>query len=155
MRPSWDQYFLQIAFLVAQRSRDPSTKVGAVIVGKDKDIRSTGYNGFPRGVDVTPQRLERGLKYKYAEHAERNALYLMARRGDSSLGCTLFTTLHPCAHCARGIVQAGIVRVVLPSASTDYDTTLPHRVEALGFEEAAEMLKEAGVVVEKISLVAP
>lgn len=152
MRPSWDEFFLGMAFWAAVRSKDPSTKVGAVIVGPDYDPRSTGYNGFPRGVAVTTGRLEHPFKYKYTEHAERNAIYLMARRGDSTLGCTLYSTLHPCVHCARGLIQSGIARVVIPGDGFNgYEPLLPPRREALGFDESAEMLAEAGIPVEKIN----
>ena len=72
----WDIRFMNLAKMIATWSKDTSTKVGCVIIGPDKEIRSTGYNGFPRGVDDTiAKRKERPAKYKFTEHAERNAIY--------------------------------------------------------------------------------
>lgn len=109
----WDRRFLALAEHVAQWSKDPSTQVGAVIVDPDNRVVSLGYNGFPRGVLDTPERLaDRELKYRIVLHAERNAI-LFARR--SVAGCTLCTWPFPtCAPCSAEAVQAGITRVVAP-----------------------------------------
>ena len=73
---NWDQYFFDIVNVVKEKSKDRSTKVGAIIVGPDQGVRSTGFNGFPRGVnDNVDARHERPAKYLYTEHAERNAIY--------------------------------------------------------------------------------
>lgn len=113
----WDNYFLDIAEVVRKKSKDPSTKCGAVIVGRDKQIVSTGFNGFPRGIDEDdPSRWERPVKYQFVEHAERNAIYNAARTGVSLAGCTVYLvglgppTL-PCVECAKAIIQSGIKRV--------------------------------------------
>lgn len=75
VRETWDDYFIGLARKVSERSKDRSTKVGAVIVGPDKEIRSTGYNGFARGVDDEPEeRQERGVKLLITPHAEVNAV---------------------------------------------------------------------------------
>ena len=72
--PAWDQYYLEICKVVALRSKDPNTQIGCVIVGPNHEIRSTGYNSFPRGIrDDVPERLVRPAKYLWIEHAERNA----------------------------------------------------------------------------------
>jgi len=84
---NWDEYFVAIAELVCFRSKDRSTKVGAVIVGPDNEIRSTGYNSFVRGInDTIEERQQRPEKYFWFEHAERNAIYCAARHGASLKG---------------------------------------------------------------------
>lgn len=111
---NWDQYFLSMAYFIAMKSKDTSTRIGAVIVGPNHEIRSTGYNGLPRGLrDDLPERNERPEKYFWYEHGERNALYNAARMGVPLDGCTLYTQMLPCADCARGIIQSGLVRVVI------------------------------------------
>lgn len=110
---TWDRYFIDMAKFVSQKSKDESTKVGAIIVGPSHEVRSTGYNGFPRGVnDDIAERHVRPLKYLYTEHAERNAIY--NARGQDLTGCTLYTNYEPCpcADCARAIIQVGIVAVI-------------------------------------------
>ncbi|MBI1362735.1 MAG: CMP deaminase [Proteobacteria bacterium] len=110
----WDTYFAGMLTHVAVKSKDPSTKVGAIVVGPDKEIRSTGYNSFPRGLnDNVPERFERPEKYFWFEHAERNAIYNAARHGSSMKDCTLYVSMTPCLDCARGVVQAGIKEVVV------------------------------------------
>lgn len=110
----WDRRFLEAAHLFASWSKDRSTQVGAVVVGPKKEIRAIGYNGFPRGVDDTPdERHERPTKYEYTEHAERNAVYNACYTGTSLDGCTLYVTHLPCSDCARAIIQAGVSRVVV------------------------------------------
>lgn len=112
--PTWDQYFLEIAKTVALKSKDQSSKIGAVIIGPDYEIRSTGYNGLPRGAnDEDLVKQERPMKYKYFEHAERNAIYNAARFGATTEGCSMYCLWPPCPDCARGIIQAGIKRLVV------------------------------------------
>jgi len=110
---NWTDYFLQIAEVVKLKSKDESTQIGAVIVGKDREILSTGYNSFPRGLDDNlPERQERPVKYFYFEHAERNAIYNAARVGIPLDGSTIYLTSGlPCSDCARGIINSGIKRV--------------------------------------------
>lgn len=136
----WEDYFMGIAIAVKAKSKDPSTKVGAVIVGPDRDIRSTGFNGFPKGVCDTDERYaDRETKLKLAEHAERNSIFFAARHGTPIDGCTIYIAgLPPCAECARAIIQAGIVRVVVQSAE------IPERWKK-DCEPALTMLHEAGV----------
>ena len=106
----WDANFLTLANTVSMFSKDPSTKVGAVIVDDDKRVVSIGYNGFPKGIK-DDQRLEnRELKYEMIVHAEANAL-LFANAPVK--GCTIYTwPFQPCSRCASLIIQAGIRRVV-------------------------------------------
>lgn len=108
----WDERFMQMAALVSSWSKDPSTKVGAVIVNDQKQILSVGYNGFPRGVYDDPTRYEnREVKHNFVVHAERNAL-------DNAFtevkGSYLYTTHFPCHECAKSIVQKGIKKIFTP-----------------------------------------
>lgn len=118
---NWDQYFIELAKTVATKSKDPSTWVGAVIVGPNLEIRSTGFNGFPRGVFdnvlAHPERYARPAKYQYTEHAERNAIYNAARMGTPLDGCTLYLNYAPqlCTDCVRAVIQSGIAEVVGPN----------------------------------------
>ena len=107
---NWTDYFLNIAEQVKLKSKDQSTQIGAVIVGVDNEILSTGYNSFPRGMDDSLQeRQERPEKYFWFEHAERNAIYNAARIGVSLKNSTIYITSGlPCMDCARGIVNSGI-----------------------------------------------
>lgn len=117
---SWDQYFLKLALMAASRSKDPSTKVGAVITRPDRSIVAVGYNGFPRGVADTPERLnDRPMKYSLIVHAEMNAI-LSAR--ESLAGYTLYTVpFMPCDRCFVHVIQAGIKRVVFIKATEDQE----------------------------------
>lgn len=139
-RQSWDAYFLDMAGLVAGRSEDPSTKVGCVIVGPDREVRSTGYNGMPRGVRAYPERLERPEKYLYFSHDAISAIGNAARSGVSLKGCSFYSTHAPCAGCARALIQAGIRRVVYGPGMTS--------MPAEEFEAAEVMFAEAGVALE-------
>lgn len=91
MSERWDRHFLELALVNARMSKDPKTKVGAVIVGPDREVRAMGFNGFPRGIADTPARLEdRDLKLKLVVHAEMNAILNAVRVGVSVKGCTLY-----------------------------------------------------------------
>lgn len=116
--PKWTGRFLDLAEFIAGWSRDPSTKVGAVIVRPDKTIASVGYNGFPRGVDDTHQRYaDRETKYGLVVHAEANAIVAAS---ESLEGCTIFTwPFPPCSDCAGLIVQSGIDLVVAPEPNDE------------------------------------
>jgi len=146
----WDRHFMKRAALASEMSKDPSTQVGAVIVGPNREVRSTGYNGMPIGVnDDIAERLEnRDLKLLFFEHAERNAIILSGRHGTPTEGCTMYVNgsmggLPPCADCARAIIQAGIIRIVITSVS------LPDRWRDTCMA-GMEMLHEAGVTVNMI-----
>lgn len=110
----WDAFFFAVSDTCANMSKDESTRLGAVVVGPDREIRATGFNSFPRGVvDTDPGRQVRPIKYYFIEHAERNAIYNAARVGVSLKGCVLYCQWEPCADCARAIIQAGISSVVV------------------------------------------
>lgn len=119
----WDNHFLHLCVHVAGWSKDPSTKVGSVVVGPDREIRSTGFNGFPRGIADTPERLQdRDTKLKLVVHAEMNAILAAARVGVPMKGCTLYLAATdtkggvwggpPCTRCSVEIIQAGIAEIV-------------------------------------------
>ena len=112
---SWDEYFMGVAQLAAERSKDPSTQVGACIVDGDKRILSTGYNGFPHGCsdDEFPWNRDESkgdTKYQYVVHAELNAI--LNASGKSLSGSTLYVGLFPCNECAKAIIQAGVKEVI-------------------------------------------
>lgn len=110
----WDEYFMGIAILSAQRSKDPNSQVGCCIVGENNRIISMGYNGFPNGIsdDEFPWAREGeplDTKYMYVCHSELNAIL---NTNQDLNGSTIFVTLFPCNECAKAIIQKGIKRVV-------------------------------------------
>jgi len=142
---NWVNYFRNLANNVKLKSKDRRTQVGAVIVGKDKEIVSTGYNSFPRGIDDSKkERQEKPEKYFWFEHAERNSIYNAARIGVSTKECTMYLTCGiPCADCARGIINAGIGRIFCDKINgPNSDIWSEHA------ERSRKMLEEAGVEVQ-------
>ena len=142
MSDKWDLRFLELARHISDWSKDPSTKVGCVVVGPDREIRSTGFNGFPRGIEDDDDRLQnREKKYPMICHAEENAIMHAARIGISLKGNTAYVTWPPCSRCTRSLIQAGINEVVYPS-----EVEIPERWEE-DFSIAMEMMEEAGISV--------
>jgi len=135
---SWDEYFMGVAILSAQRSKDPSTQVGACIVNNQNRIVGVGYNGFPRGCsdDDFPWAREGNTldtKYTYVAHAELNAVL---NATEKLHGCRIFVALFPCNECAKVIIQSGISEVIYLSdkyAQTD------------GVKASKKMFDSAGV----------
>lgn len=111
----WETYFFDMCKTVSSKSKDPSTKVGSIIVGEDNEIRSTGWNGFARRVDDHISRYNiRELKYKLVVHAELNAICNAARVGTPLNGCSLYVyPLVICNECAKSIIQVGIRNVLM------------------------------------------
>lgn len=112
---SWDEYFMGIALLSAQRSKDSNTQVGACIVNQEHKIVSVGYNGMPTGCNDDDMPWERegdflNTKYPFVCHAELNAI--LNRSAGSLQECSLYVTLFPCNECAKAIIQAGIKTLV-------------------------------------------
>ena len=112
---SWDAYFMGVALLSAQRSKDNHTQVGACIVNAENKVVSVGYNGMPTGCndDMMPWERDGGFldtKYAYVCHAELNAI--LNRNAASLQGCRLYVSLFPCNECAKAIIQAGIKTLV-------------------------------------------
>ena len=113
----WDRRMIQLAHYISEWSKDTITKTGCIITGPDNEIRSTGYNGLPRGIDLYEEEaitIQRPEKYFWMEHSERNAIYNAARIGTSLVGCTAYITEPTCADCARGLIQSGIARICIP-----------------------------------------
>lgn len=109
----WDLKFFDLSIYISKWSKDINTKVGAVIVNDSNRIISTGYNGFVIGCDDSiEERYSKEKKYFYTEHAERNAIYSAAEKGDSTRNSTIYVQLYPCVDCARAIIQSGIKKVV-------------------------------------------
>ena len=120
----------------AMKSKD-STRVGAVLVGPDGEIRLTGYNGPPRGVNDVPERRERPRKYLFASHAEANLIAFAAREGIRTKDCTVYVTHMCCSACTRTLIQAGVKAVVFGTGTT----SMPDEE----FTAARDMFTEAGV----------
>jgi len=142
MIDKWDERFIEMCQHIAQWSKDRSTKVGAVIV-KDRRMIASGYNGFPMGVDDDPdERHERPAKYKWTEHAERNAIYGAAKYGIALQDSTIYIPWFSCSDCARAVIQSGIIKVVTPSP----DFSDP--IYGDDWKIACEMYREAGVEIK-------
>lgn len=122
---NWDEYFMGIAMLSGERSKDPNSQVGACIVSQDNKILSMGYNGFPIGCSDDKVSWERegdfaDTKYPYVCHAELNAI--LNYTGTSLRGSKAYVTLFPCNECAKAIIQSGIKEIIYMSdkyANTD------------------------------------
>jgi len=113
--PNFDELFMRMVYLTATKSKDPSSKIGAVIV-KDNRVISTGYNGFPIGVSDSQERYtNRETKYKFVVHAEHNSILTAARFGISTAGSTLYTNGLPCNNCMKSVIQSGIAEIVIHS----------------------------------------
>ena len=142
---NWTDYFLNIAEQVKLKSKDQSTQIGAVVVGLDNEVLSTGYNSFPSGLDDSKQeRQERPEKYFWFEHAERNAIYNAARIGVSLKNSTIYLTSGiPCMDCARGIVNSGIKTVYCKEVCTTKNKEKWEESQ----KKSLQLLLECGVVV--------
>ena len=157
MSEKWDRYFLRLALEAARMSKDPNTQVGAVIVGPDREIRSTGFNGFPRGIEDSEERLnDRDLKLRIIVHAEMNAVLAAARVGIPVKGCVLYLAATdagglvwggpPCVRCTVEAIQAGIVGVVSAPQKE-----APSRWHA-DLKMAREILFEADIFYREVEL---
>lgn len=157
MSERWDRHFLGLAMYHSQMSKDPSTRVGSVIVGPDRELLSAGFNGFPRGIADTPERLaDRETKLKLVVHAEMNALLAAARTGMRLKGCTLYLAATddsglvwggpPCTRCVVEIIQVGIKEIVsypVKSIPSRWHTDLA---------TARRLIDEAGIAYREIEL---
>ena len=141
---SWDEYFMGVALLAAERSKDPSTQVGACIIDNNNRIISTGYNGFPKGCsdDEFPWNRDAAAgetKYPFVVHAELNAI--LNAQGTSVVDSRLYVSLFPCNECAKAIIQSGVREVVY--LSDKYNGT-PTDIAS------KKMLEAAGVKLTKL-----
>jgi len=140
----WDARWLEMAGIVSTWSKDPSTQIGAIAV-KDKRLVSTGYNGFPRNIEDLDERWNnREEKYKYVVHAEMNCIYNANYHNQSLKGSTMYIVGLPVCHeCAKGIIQAGVVRVVAKYKDAPLKWSKSTEI-------TTKMFKEAGIVYDKV-----
>jgi dCMP deaminase len=139
-REKWDRWYLGMVAYVATASKDPSTKVGAVIVRPDLTVAAVGYNGFPRGMSDDPALYaDRPTKYSRIVHGEMNAILNAHGAVD---GCTLYVPFPPCDRCAVHVVQAGIKRVVYEEPSEDIKSRWSEQ-----FKQTAAIFEDAGMEV--------
>jgi len=144
METDWSLRFIKLAQYLSTWSKDPSTKVGCVIVGADREILSTGFNGFPRGIGDDDRLNDRAKKYPIICHAEENAILHAARNGIPLKGSFLYvSSLPPCARCARMIIQTGI------SVVAHVEQEVPERWRE-EVETSANLFAEAGVLVQPL-----
>lgn len=137
---SWDARWMSLARLVSSWSKDQSTKCGSVIVDDRNTVLSLGWNGFPRHFnDDVQERHERPQKYKWTEHAERNAVYNAANTGVRLHGSIIYVTFFPCSDCARAIIQSGISRLVT------YSPDFSNERWGNDFRFSHKMLDEVGI----------
>lgn len=131
----WDEYFMKIAETVAIKSKDPSSKMGCVIVDENKRVVSLGYNGMLQGADESKMTLsERPMKYYFAIHSEMNAL-IFARR--DLTGCTIYNKVATCENCLKYCLQAGIKRFVYGQLRVHSHSTDPkHSMTNIETDEA-------------------
>lgn len=149
MTDKWDKRFMNVAKEISTWSKDPSTKIGAIIVNDERRILATGYNGFPKGIEDTDERLyNKEQKYTHVIHAEMNALMNALYNGVSVKDSTLYVWGLPvCSECAKNVIQAGIKRVVIP----DYEV-IDLRWEKVWLTKSQPMFEEAGLQISYLEL---
>ena len=143
-RPSWDEYYLTIAYVVAQKSFDPSSKCGTVIVSKENRILSTGYNGPIKGSDDKNIPLTRPEKYCHMIHGEENALLAYSGSYQDIQGATAYVTGRPCHRCLRMMLQKGITTII-------YGSNVTKVVDKKDMEAQEIMLKDRKVIIKEVS----
>jgi dCMP deaminase len=141
VKAKWVNHAYRHALAAASASKD-TTQVGAALVGSHAEVRLTAFNGPPRGVRDTPDRLERPRKYLFAAHAEANLISFAARVGIPTEGCTVVVTHTPCASCMRTLIQAGVTAIYCGPGTT----SMPPEE----FEAARGMASEAGVLMSEV-----
>jgi dCMP deaminase len=143
---SWDEYFFKMIEVIKMKSKDPVTQVGCVIVDDNNAVLSTGYNGFPIGVNDTPSRYEdRSTKMMYVEHSERNAIFFCARRGIPLEGARMYITWYPCCDCCRAIIQSGIKEIIIDGRNYEMDDKYWSTRWKISIDASKTMLREANV----------
>ncbi len=143
----FDSWFMRHVYLAASKSKDPRTKIGAVLV-KDKRIISNGYNGFPSKVVDSEERYNnKELKYQFICHGESNAVLKCARFGISSLGSTIYTQGIPCDSCCKAIIQGGVSEIV-------FHKQWPNLIHSKKWVDSIAiskiMIVEAGVILRQV-----
>lgn len=147
---NWDKKYIRLAREISSWSKDPSKQIGAVAIGEKGQVLAQGYNGFPRGIEDTDDRLNhRQTKYKYVVHAEMNCIYNATYNGVSLNGSTMYIYGLPvCSECAKGLIQVGIKRVVSTPIT---DATPETWVESTKLTK--EIFEEAGVKYDFINTI--
>lgn len=150
MSNNWDKKYIRLAREISSWSKDPSKQIGAVAIGEKGQVLAQGYNGFPRGIEDTDDRLNhRQTKYKYVVHAEMNCIYNATYNGVSLNGSTMYIYGLPvCSECAKGLIQVGIKRVVSTPIT---DATPETWVESTKLTK--EIFEEAGVKYDFINTI--
>jgi len=143
-----DLRYMNIAKEFSTWSKDPSTRVGAVVVGQAGQVLTQGYNGFPRGINDDVERWNnRAEKYKYVVHAEMNCIYNASHNGVSLNGATLYVYGLPiCSECTKGVIQVGIRRVVVPLMAVPTNWKTSTRV-------SSDMLCEANIQYQTLDMI--
>lgn len=138
-----DKFYILAKYHAELFSKDPSTKVAALILDQNNNILSLGYNGLPRKFEETPDRWEKPMKYNYVVHAEANAIATAARNGVKLDGSSIVSTLFPCNECAKLIIQSGIKKIITkkPDENSSW---------LASFEHSKEMFEECDVDVEYV-----
>ncbi|MBN2282104.1 MAG: dCMP deaminase family protein [Candidatus Marinimicrobia bacterium] len=150
---SWDEYFMGVAVLSAQRSKDPNTQVGACIVSQEHKIVGVGYNGFPTGCsdDSLPWNRTGNFietKYPFICHAELNAI--LNSNTQNLKNCTIYVALFPCNECAKAIIQSGIKEVVY--LSDKYADTDVVKASKIMFEQSGVKMRQLITQTQKIEI---
>lgn len=140
----WKIRYLECAKHFAGWSKDPSRKIGAVVIGSKGEIKAQGYNGFPRGIDDSEERLNnREVKYGMVVHAEMNAIFNATFNGVSLNGSHLYVYGLPvCSDCARGVIQVGINKVTMLTEEDDIEHWLD------SWKRTKDMFDEVGIEYE-------
>ncbi len=145
----FDELYFNLIYEIAKKSKDPSTKVGTIIVNKYNAPVSMGFNGFPRQVrdkiEEVPERYERPNKYLWIEHAERNAIYNAVRMGSSLDNCKIYLEFYPCCDCCRGIIQSGINEIVIDGRGFAAREAYWNQRWKESTDISKQMIQEAGI----------
>jgi len=139
----WDKRYMELAKAVSTWSKDPSKKIGAIAIGSKGQVLAQGFNGFPRGIDDSDDRLnDREIKYKYVVHAEMNLIYNATFNGISLDGSSVYIYGLPlCSECAKGLIQVGVKRIVMNKDSLE--SADDKWIES--FELTMQLLNESGI----------
>lgn len=149
---SWEELFLRNVYLIASKSRDKSSKLGAVIV-KDNRVIASGYNGLPQNVRyMVDERHQRPLKYEFYEHAERNSIYTCARHGVATKEAILITNGIACSDCARAIIQSGIIEIWYHKQWQDKQYEVYNGKWTENLKRSTDMFNEAGIRIRSLDI---
>ena len=147
------EWYLKGCYWVSEKSKDPSTHIGCILVNENNRIISCGYNGIPNHLDDSDERLTPPGKYLFVEHAERNCIYSAAQHGISTLNSTLYINGFPCCDCSRAIISAGIKRLVVHDEFYNIMTSnlSNDKTWLSDIDISQNMLLESGIITDFIS----